>query len=156
MVSLMSNELIEKSVEYLTKTRKLYESSHMSEIDQLVKTNPSKALEHPDITGQHISKILSKSNDFFMKDKALSHPKAPTHEITKKLDSLDKHGISYHEMGLASTLMRHPNAPKDHPVFTKIKEYEAKRNTQKPTPAPTEIKLGSKWGGKDIPTSRFD
>lgn len=125
----MSNELIEKTAEFLGKN-KLAESKtdryHPSEKDKWSTDDLSRydkgdriyahseALKRPDITSKNISNILARNKDYDIKRKALEHPNASEHDIKRALDNWEKAGVGAMGGGVehVKKLINHPNAPK--------------------------------------------
>lgn len=162
----MSDILIDKTVEYISKSKGFYES-HKRQIPTselaMVKYGDSRynakeahkeALKRDDITPNHIAHII-KNADFETAQEALEHPKAPTESIHDALNTHEKkaeEGRTYPaSFPHIKKLLGHQNAPKTkYPhISAAIKNFDEK--SWKPG-KPSEINLGT---GK-IETSRFD
>lgn len=152
----MSNELIERTVKYLSKNKDLLESADKGSTSTLDLSKSKSiydhntALKRPDLSSEHIENILNKTKDSGIRQRALEHPNAPSNRIKGALDHFEKNGMSYFQQGHVTALRNHPNAPKGN--YPKIDSMIATNKARKPTPSPKEISLGS---GK-IETSRFD
>lgn len=162
----MSNELIERTVKYITKTSKLYESSgnsiaaaSTSELAKHTGYNENEAhktvLTRADATPEDIKSVIDITKNPETKAKALQHPKAPTESIKTALTNFEKKGFTPSQRGHVEALIKHPNAPKE--KYSNISAaLEAHKQKDWKPGATTTLNIGTEWGGKPIPTSRHD